>query len=68
MENYSSATEVDERTMGCGRSHKLSVTSNPGGGSLVTCVDCGWWSTIPSGERLKGWDDGAADLATRAAA
>lgn len=68
MDIHDGATKVAERAMCCGRSHRLNVTSNPGDGYLVACVDCGWWSTIPSGERLKGWGDGAVDLAPRAAA
>ncbi len=45
------------RTERCNKAHTLKVLLNPRGGYHVTCEYCDWWSSIPAGERLKGWDD-----------
>ncbi len=46
-----------EQTTRCEEPHTLKVLRNPHGGYHVTCEYCDWWSTVPAGERLKGWDD-----------
>ncbi len=46
-----------ESTTRCEQPHTLKVLRNPRGGYHVTCEYCDWWSSIPAGERLKGWED-----------
>ena len=58
---------TDERTTCYKKSHSLRVFSNGVGGYVVTCDNCDLRTTIPVGERLKGWsDDSNADTATEA--
>ena len=48
------STIVDQATR-CKDGHALEVLRNALGGYHVTCKDCDLWTTIPAGERLKGW-------------
>ena len=56
---YDAAPRELERTMCYPKKHQLSVIHNADGGYRVTCKHCVWWTTIPSGEQLKGWGEAA---------
>jgi hypothetical protein len=61
------APTVEERTTCHKKSHSLRVFPNADGGYVVTCDNRDLWTTVPVGERLKGWtDDANADVAAAA--
>ena len=60
MVTLNAAPNTLDRVTNCKKNHALKVLRNANGGYDVTCMDCDWWTTIPSGERLKGWYDGAS--------
>ena len=49
-------TKDAETITHCKDGHALRVFRNANGGYHVTCMDCDWWTSVPAGERLKGWD------------
>ena len=57
MVTLNEAPRVVDRVTRCREGHALTVFRIPDGGYHVACSDCDWWTTIPAGERLKGWDD-----------
>ncbi len=57
MVTLNAAPRIVDRVTQCQDGHALKVLHIPSGGYHVTCIDCDWWTTIPAGERLKGWDD-----------
>ena len=60
--------EVLERKTCYKTSHSLRVFHIADGGYLVTCDNCDLRTTIPVGERLRGWnDDFNAEMMDKAA-
>ena len=59
MVTYDATAGDLERTTCYTKNHQLRVFHNADGGYHVTCMDCDWWTTIPSGEKLKGWGEAA---------
>lgn len=59
MVTYEGTIEGLKRTLCHNNGHNLIVFQNSDGGYLVTCACCDLWTTIPSGERLRGWDNDA---------
>ena len=56
MVTLKAAPNTLDRVIHCKKSHALKVLRNASGGYDVTCMKCDFWTTIPAGECLKGWD------------
>ena len=61
MVTLEATTKDIGRATHLGKGHTLRGFRNKNGGYHVTCMDRDWWTTVPAGERLKGWDDPVYD-------
>ncbi len=68
MVTHNGTAKGPERAACYKKGHSLRVVHSTDGGYLVTCANCDLWTTIPAGERLKGWDDNSITVMSDAAA
>ena len=61
MVTLTATTKNMDRTMRCKEAHTIKVVWTPNGGYRVSCQNCDWWTAVPAGERLEGWDGQSYD-------